>query len=198
MRGQQPAQCAAILGLFAALAACGQDNSPGQQPTPVALMPTLAQTATSNACGEHGRLQTEMFGALAGPLDWSAADLECSGMPRPNGEGARLRFAAQIAGFDHRLAIIIALPALERDVAGTEIGSKVTLIDEGSGRFFSTWNLDSCWTDITVLEPLDDSGDRFEIGGNLYCVMPLAEVNGEGSVSISEIDFIGLLDWNAK
>ena len=169
-----------------------------QQPAPAVAMPTLAQAATADTCGEDGHLQTEIFGTLAGPLDWSAHDLECSGMPRPNGEGARLRFAAQIAGVDRRLAIIIAIPALERDVAATESGSKVTLIDEGSGRFFSTRDFNSCWTDITTLEPLDESGDRFEIGGNLYCVTPLAEVNGDGSVSIPELDFMGRLDWSAK
>jgi len=194
-RGLQAVYCGAIISLLAMLAACGPEQ---QEPAPATVMPTLAQTAASDACGDNGRLHTELFGALAGPLDWSADDLKCSGMPRPNGEGARLRFAAQVGDIDRRLAIIIAMPALERHVAGSEISSKVTLIDEGSGRFFSTWDLDSCWTDITTLEPLDDSGDRFEIGGNLYCVAPLTEVNGEGSVSISELDFMGLLDWSAR
>ena len=158
----------------------------------------MATAAASRTCGEHGRLQTELFGALVGHLDWSAAELECSGMPRPDGAGARFRFSGQVVGADRRIAIIIALPGLERDAADAELGSKVTLIDEGSGRFFSTWDLDSCWTDITSLVRTDDSGDRFNIGGTLYCVAPLAEVNGDASVSISELIFAGVLDWSDK
>lgn len=161
-------------------------------------MPGLGTATSSRTCGENGRLQTELFGALAGPLDWSAGEFECSGMPRPNGQGARLRFAGQVVGADRRVAVIIALPDLERDAADVELGSKVTLIDEGSGRFFTTWDLDSCWTDITYLESTDSTGDRFDIGGTLYCVAPLAEVNGESSVSISELEFLGALDWSAK
>ena len=180
-----------LIGLAAALGACGQSAAPV---TP----PIAAEVGPANACGNDGRLQTELYGALAGSLDWSAADLECSGMPRPNGEGARMRFAGRVQDGSRRLAIIIAIPALKRAATGVELASKVTLIDEGSGRFFSTWDLDGCWTDVTSLRSLDDSGDRFTIGGMLYCVAPLAEVNGDSSVSIDELTFAGLLDWSAK
>jgi len=156
-----------------------------------------SQPATGNhACGRHGFLTTSLFGAIAGPIDWAAADLDCAGMPRPGGAGARLRFAG--SENDSRIAIIIAMPALERGATGIEIASKVTLIEEGSGRFFSTAGLDSCWTDITTLESIGATDDRFTIGGTLYCVLPLAEVNGESSVSIPELRFQGLLDWNAS
>lgn len=180
-----------IIGLATALGACGQAAAP-------AMSPIAAEAQPANACGEDGRLRTKLYGALVGSLDWSTAALECSGMPRPNGEGARIRFAGLVQNGSRRLAIIIAIPALERDATGAELASKVTLIDEGSGRFFSTWDLDSCWTDVTSLRSLDDSGDRFAIGGTLYCVAPLAEVNGDSSVSINELNFTGLLDWAAK
>ena len=158
----------------------------------------LPAPAKLPSCRDDGHLQAELIGALAGPLDWSGTALECSGMPRPNGAGARLRFAGQVADSDRRLALIIAIPDLERDIAGTELVSKITLIDENSGRFFSTWELENCWTDISSVEPSDESGDRFSLSGILYCVAPLAEVNGDGSVSIAELSFAGSLDWSAK
>ena len=196
--GPLTTRCCAVLALLVVAGSCGQAKQADNQPaTPAAIMPTLASPASSRTCGEHGRLQTKLFGALVGHLDWSGAELECSGMPRPNGAGARLRFAGQVVGADRRIAIIIALPGLERDATDAELGSKVTLIDEGSGRFFSTWDLDSCWTDITSLVRTDDSGDRFNIGGTLYCVAPLAEVNGDASVSLSDLIFAGVLDWSA-
>lgn len=194
----------AALGLLIVLASCGQASDPdeslleNQQPAPAAAMPALPAPVSPQPCREDGSLRTKLYGALDGPLDWSAAELECSGMPRPNGAGARLRFAGQVVGDGRQIAIIIAIPGLVRDATGIELSSKVTLIDESSGRFFSTWDMDNCWTDITSLERADDSGERFNIDGTLYCVAPLAEVNGDASVSISELDFAGSLDWSAN
>jgi len=44
---------------------------------------------------------------------------------------------------------------------------------------------------------IDPLGDLYSIDGRLYCIAPLAEVNGESSLSISELSFSGLLDWSA-
>jgi len=149
-------------------------------------------------CGDDGHLQAELYGAISAELEWHETDLECTGMPRPGGQGARLRFAGNMPGEDRRIAVIIAIPDLQRETINDEYASNVTLIEEGSGRFFSTSNLDNCLTDITSLNALDASGDRFSIGGLLYCVAPLPEVNGDSSVSITELKFSGLLDWSAS
>ena len=149
-------------------------------------------------CGADGFLRTQLYGALAATLDWGKYDLECSGMPRPEGRGARLRFAGSGPGEGQQLAIIIAIPDLTRAALGDEYRSNVTLIEEGVGRFFSTPNLDNCLTNITSLSALDDSGDRFSIGGTLYCVAPLPQINGESSVSFSDVDFTGLIDWSSS
>jgi hypothetical protein len=198
----------AVLLLFAPLSACNQAldsaeiaaQEPGETQA-AAATPVLSALPASNPvspCRADGHFQTELFGALDGPLSWSGSELECSGMPRPNGAGARLRFAGQVIGTDRRIAMIIALPDLQRDELATELGSKVTLIDESSGRFFTTWDIENCWTDITAQESSDESGDRYNIDGTLYCVSPLAEMNGNASVSITELSFAGSLDWSAK
>lgn len=119
-------------------------------------------------------------------------------MPRPNGNGARLRFAGTAGEDAQKIAIIIAIPGLRRAQEGSELASNVTLIEEGRGQFFSTANLDNCLTDITELDAIDDSQDRYAIGGVLYCVSPLAQINGDSSVTIVELHFVGLLDWTAS
>ncbi|MEJ2171246.1 MAG: hypothetical protein P8X59_00580 [Woeseiaceae bacterium] len=149
-----------------------------------------------SSCGKRGYLSTSLYGAIDATLDWASPELECEGMPRPGSEGARLRFASTDG--ERRLAIIIALPDLERGTKGRELASKVTLIEEGSGRFFSTAAPEACWTDVTLLETINGSGDRYTIGGTLYCLSPLAEVNGASSVTIAELRFQGLLDWGAS
>lgn len=169
---------------------CSQaDRAPAEAP----LQAPPAAAATTG-CGDHGYLATTLIGAVETGIDWGPADLACEGMPRPAGEGVRLRFAGR-AG-DRQLTLIVALPGLRRDEAASELASNVTLIEEGTGRFFSTADTDICWTDVTLLEPQQGAADRYRIGGTLYCVAPLAEVNGSSSVSLAELEFRGLLDWN--
>ena len=159
------------------------------------MVTTVEPAAPNHACGENGFVKTTLYGAISTELDWTAADLTCEGMPRPAGEGARLRFAGRDG--ERQIAIIIALPALQRGEIGTELSSNVTLIEEGIGRFFSTPDLDNCWTDVTSSVALDEGASQYAIGGTLYCVQPLAEVNGLSSVSIAEMQFRGLIDWGA-
>ena len=117
-------------------------------------------------------------------------------MPRPEGAGSRLRFAGP-AG-DLSIAIIIAMPDLERGAAARELGSNVTVIEEGGGRFFSTAGLGNCWTDVHEQRPADDGSDGYFVTGTLYCIAPLAEVNGDSSITVRELEFGGYLDWGAK
>lgn len=160
------------------------------------FLPELAPGAMG--CGDTGRLDAELYGALSGDIRWEATTMSCEGMPRPDGAGARLRFAGTTEAGQQPLTFIIGIPGLRRATTASELPSNVTMIQDGKGRFFSTPDLDSCWTDITAQSALDDSGERFLIGGRLYCISPLTEVNGDSSVSIRELTFAGQLDWGAR
>jgi hypothetical protein len=168
------------------LAACGDTPEPAPLPPP----------ADSSGCGEGGYLKTAFYGEISGPIDWPAAVLDCEGMPRPQGAGARLRFAGESGGLS--IAVIIAVPDLERGTLATELGSNVTVIEEGGGRFFSTAGLGSCWTDVLQQQEPPDGTNTTFIAGRLYCIAPLAEVNGDSSVTLRELQFGGYLDWGAK
>ncbi|MEM7433478.1 MAG: hypothetical protein AAF351_16255, partial [Pseudomonadota bacterium] len=162
--------------------------------------PVAVKADAESGCAVAGELRTTLYGAIQVDIDWQAAALTCAGMPRPNGEGVRLRFAGQSDGRD--LAIIVSMPEFDREATAKEFASTVTIIEEGSARFFNSPDLGNCWTEIETLEPIgdqqDDSSDAFVIGGGLYCVSPLAELNGDGSVTLNEMQFLGLLDWNAR
>ena len=163
-------------------------------PEPAARPALLPPPPASSDCGDRAYLRTRFYGEFSGPVDWAASELECEGMPRPDGAGARLRFAGQ-AG-DMSLAIIIAVPGFERGAEARELGSNVTVIEEGGGRFFSTSGIDSCWTD--VLEQREAGEDVNFVAGRLYCIAPLAEVNGDSSVMLRELEFGGYVDWTAR
>ena len=172
----------------AADAAPDTSNVPGG----AAFLP--ANTAARTGCAGRGLLQTTLYGALNGEIDWHGDAMDCEGMPRQHGDGVRLRFAGTTGGDASRLAIIIALPGLPRAEPATEIPSNITIIEEGSGRFFSTNDLDNCWTDVARQYEVDAGAGRFSIDGTLYCISPLAEVNGPSSVSLTELRFSGLVD----
>ena len=150
----------------------------------------------AGACGIDGGLKAELFGGLEAVIDWQPDQLECQGMPRPNAAGARLRFSGRAAsgGESTQLAFIFGISGLERGKPARELPTNVTVIDEGRGRFFSTQDTDSCWSDIDRHEETA-TASRYVISGILYCVAPLAELNGDGNISLSEVHFTGLLDW---
>jgi hypothetical protein len=146
--------------------------------------------AIAGACGSDGGLKTELFGGLEVVLDWQPDQLECQGMPRPNANGARLRFSgtARSGSESTQLAFIFGIPGLERGKPARELPTNVTVIDEEHGRFFATQDTDSCWSDIDRQEETATSG-TYVIRGVLYCVAPLAELNGNGNVTLSEVLF---------
>ncbi|MBT8100782.1 MAG: hypothetical protein KJO82_13585 [Gammaproteobacteria bacterium] len=192
-----------IIGLSAALltlAGCGSDPADGSAPDPQeessagSFLP--ANTVAASGCSSSGLLRATLYGALNSELAWSGDGLDCEGMPRPEGRGARLRFAGDHG--ESRIAIIISVPDLARAETVRELPSNVTVIEEGIGRFFSTGDLDSCWTDIDSHEAISETSGRHTIAGTLYCIAPVAEINGSKSVSIDELHFSGVVDWGSS
>ncbi|MDJ0906190.1 MAG: hypothetical protein QNI96_09245 [Woeseiaceae bacterium] len=175
--------------VVALLAAC----HPGAEVTAGA-----AEEAPVLQCGADGYLSAQLYGAIETRLEWDQDDLECMGMPRPEGRGIRLRLAAVDPASGSELVFIIALPDFGRDSGPAEFDTNTTLIEAGNGRFFSTPNTDNCLVDVESVRGLDEAGERYSIAGTLYCVSPLPEVNGVSSVSVPELRFSGLLDWTAS
>ncbi|HEX5787351.1 MAG TPA: hypothetical protein VFY03_04190 [Woeseiaceae bacterium] len=199
---------ASALACALACSACTRDDAAAETGATAVAATAVAATAVAGtgllppaaaprACPDGGRLTATLYGALEGEIDWRAADMSCEGMPRPAGAGARLRFAGAAGGGGVELAIIIAVPGLERGVAGTDLPSNVTLIEEGRGRFFSTTALDYCWVDIDRSEELEGRPAHTLVGGTLSCIAPLAETNGDTSVTIDGLIFSGVVDWSA-
>jgi hypothetical protein len=155
----------------------------------------LPAAGEARECLAGGRFRATLHGALNGEIDWNADDMRCEGMPRPDGAGARLRFAG-LAGPDGvPLAVIIAIPELKRGAAGIDLASNVTIIEEGRGRFFSTTDLGYCWVDVEHETVVPEHGTLTSLDGTLNCIAPLAETNGESSVMIEDLSFSGFVDW---
>lgn len=156
-----------------------------------------AEVPPVSACVGDAVLSAELYGDVRTALDWRNPRIECDGMPRPFGNGARLRFAgpATVDGGESRLAFIVALPDLEPGATARELPATVTLMEEDSGRFYSNRETEICWSDIETQELMEGGQREYAIGGIVYCVAPLAELNGTGSVTIRDLRFRGRVDW---
>jgi hypothetical protein len=148
------------------------------------------------ACAPDASLSTTLHGAIAAEIDWGPAVLACEGMPRPDAEGARLRLSAPLSDAENTktVAFILGIPSLRRGETASELPTNVTLIEEGSGRFYGTRDTSGCWTDVTRQARLE--GTRYAVRGTVYCVSPLAELNGGSSISFTELQFSAQLDWS--
>lgn len=180
----------ALSGLFfvVSLAACDRP-----QAGDVALE-TVTMSRPESDCGDNGRLDATLVGAIATQVQWSQEDFRCESMQRPDADGVRLRFSGDVDG--ERLAIIISAAGLKSGQTEVELPSNVTVTVEGSGRFFSTPDLDSCWTEIDYQKRLEEDGNQFGIAGALFCIAPLGELNGDASVTISELSFASTINWS--
>ena len=173
--------------LLGPLGACGETSE-----VTVAAAPALP----TRTCGDNGSVESAFYGGIETEIQWSADDMVCSSMQRPDNGGVRLQFVGEVSG--ERLAVIIALPKLKPGDSDVEIPSNVTATVEGSGRFFSTPDLDSCWTEVFSQTKLTNEDDQYAIEGTLFCVAPLGEINGDAAVSIPELNFSSILNWSGK
>ena len=169
-----------------AVTAC--DAEPDAAP---ATAPALLQ---DSGCGDTGALSARLVGNIETVIDWTPPGLACDSMPRPAGAGLRLGFTGQVDG--RPLAVIIALPGLEPGATAEGLPATVTLAVEGTGRFFSTADLESCWADIGTAATL--GAGRYALEGLVYCLSPLGEVNGDAAVSLDDLRFTTLVDWSTR
>ena len=146
-----PAVLPAFLVISACLAACGKLDTDRGKPQPGGR--------TISRCAENGYFKVEAFGAVTARIDWDGDSLACEGMPRPRGQGARLRFAGDIgpAAEQHPFAIILSIPELNKGRAANELPTRVTLIEGNDVRFFSTQDSHICWSDVSSQSPVQNS-----------------------------------------
>ena len=183
-------QIVALAGLTAAVAC--------QPADPEVVDPDTETAGFVANCLAGSRFDVQTWGAFETTINWVAADMECSGMRRPDDEGARLRFAGKLADSERQIALILSIPDLVEGELADELPTRVTVIEEDEGRFFSTQEADICWTNITAQDALAEQESSYRIGGLLYCVSPIAELNGTASVTLSDATFTGQLSWTTE
>jgi hypothetical protein len=156
-------------------------------------------------------LDARLAGAIDLKLHWRAADMQCDGMRRPDGQGLRVTFSGVQDG--KRLTLVFGVAHLAEGAAGRAVPVNVTLIREG-GAVYGTRGDGKCILDEVHQTPLAPDvpapaasaaapaapktppGRRWRIEARGFCLEPARSVgDGRDAILLSTFDFRGALTW---
>ena len=140
-----------------------------------------------------GFLTARLRGAIQADLDWRGDELDCTGMPRPDGHGLRLRFAGRLPG-GGQLAIVFAPPVLAEGENARAVPVNVTVLDESAGRIFGTLGEDRCLLDEVFQERVENAEEDsrlWAVEARGFCTEPARALDDSGAVLLTRFDFRG-------
>lgn len=168
---------ALLLSLLAAPAAAPADSTPAARCLP----------------GQDGFITMRLRGSIEEDVHWTEPALDCSGMPRPDGKGLRLRFAGRRAD-GGELAILFAAPELGMGASSRGVPVNVTVLDGAGARIYGTQGDSRCQFDEVEQREIADPAyppGSYRVSASGFCVAPARAVDGEGSVLLTRFDFAG-------
>jgi uncharacterized membrane protein (UPF0127 family) len=154
--------------------------------------------AAADRClpGEAGFLAMRLRGSIETEIHWREPELDCNGMPRPDGRGLRLHFAGKRDGGD--LSVVFAAPALGMGVSAKGVPVNVTLLDGTGERIYGTQGDSRCFFDEVRQRALLDAAlppRSYRVDAKGFCTVPARAVDGDGAVLLTRFDFAGLVTF---
>ena len=140
----------------------------------------------------EGSLHARLQGALEAEIDWAGGVPQCKGGLRPDGDGVRLIYKGNLP--EGPLLVVIGIGPLRAGESARDVPVNLTLVREGTGRFFATQGNDKCAMDEVHQEPAGEP-QVYRLTGRGYCIQPARAVGGEGAVLMSRFDVTALVDY---
>ena len=165
--------------------ACGHAGDTAVEPA-AASRPALCVPA------DEGSLHARLQGAVDADIDWAAGVPQCKGGLRPDGDGVRLIYKGNLP--EGPLLVVIGIGPLQAGESARDVPVNLTLVREGTGRFFATQGNDKCAMDEVRQEPAGEP-QVYRLTGRGYCIQPARAVGGEGAVLMSRFDVMALVDF---
>jgi uncharacterized membrane protein (UPF0127 family) len=168
-----------------------------------ALLTLLLQaetlTAPPAAClpGGAGFLSMRLRGSIEAEIRWREPELECSGMPRPDGRGLRVHFAGKRAD-GGELSIVFAAPELGMGVSAKGVPVNVTLLDSAGERIYNSQADSRCFFDEVRQRALLNAvlpPRSYRVDARGFGTVPARAVDGEGAVLLTRFDFAGTVSF---
>lgn len=182
--------------------ACGHAGdatvAPGDLPAParaaVAAQPEPNAASRPALCmpADEGSLHARLQGALEAEINWAGDVPQCKGGLRPDGDGVRLIYKGNLP--EGPLLVVIGIGPLRAGESARDVPVNLTLVREGTGRFFATQGNDKCAMDEVRQEPAGEP-QVYRLTGRGYCIQPARAVGGDGAVLMSRFDVMALVDY---
>jgi hypothetical protein len=195
-RRQRAALAASLLVLTTT--ACGQGPVPAapSPAAPSATAPAAAAAPTNPASctpAPDGSLQARLDGEIEAEIRWDSNVGHCLGGVRPRGDGVRLLYRGTTTEAGP-LLIVFGLAPLRAGESARNVPANLTVVREGTGRFYATQGADKCAFDEVRQVPLEDAPDRYRLEGRGYCTQPARALDGDGAVLVSRFDVVAIID----
>ena len=141
-----------------------------------------------------GFLTMRLRGSIDAEIEWREPELACTGMPRPEGRGLRLRFSGPLPGAGE-LAIVFSAPGLGVGVSAHAMPVNVTLLDESGERIYGTQGDSRCQFDVVEQTALTEpsSPPSYRVSAKGFCTVPARALDGDGAVLLTRFDFTGFV-----
>lgn len=172
----------------------------GLPETGVVLQAPPAMTAERCLPGDAGFLSMRLRGSIEADVEWREPELDCTGMPRPDGRGLRLRFSGPLPGAGD-LAIVFAAPDLGMGISAHGVPVNVTLLDEAGERIYGTQGDSRCVFDEVkqlALTELALPQRSYRVSARGFCTVPARALDGDGAVLLTRFDFTGLVTYSEE
>ncbi len=169
-------------------------ETPGQAPSAAATQPGSSAASRPALCipADEGSLHARLQGALEAEINWAGDVPQCKGGLRPDGDGVRLIYKGNLP--EGPLLVVIGIGPLRAGESARDVPVNLTLVREGTGRFFATQGNDKCAMDEVQQEPAGEP-QVYRLTGRGYCIQPARAVGGDGAVLMSRFDVMALVDY---
>ncbi|MFZ8982655.1 MAG: hypothetical protein ACO213_00080 [Steroidobacteraceae bacterium] len=149
------------------------------------LWALLAPDQAGAAClaDDTGYFTGRLRGALELDLEWRGEALDCETTRRPDGQGLRFRFTADLAG-GGKLTLVLAPPMVPAEPTGQPIPFNLTVVEEPGGRIFGTRGTGQC-----LLELRATTGPAGPIETLGYCLGPARSLTDGQPLLLTTFDF---------
>jgi nucleoid-associated protein YgaU len=182
----------------AAPAAPVASAAPVAPAAPVASAAPVAPTApvAPASCLESGDgyFRARLAGAIEANIDWPNSGTLCEGESRNTPPGVRLSFQRVPSGASD-LLFVIGLSGVREGRPGREMRANLTIIVQGTDRFFGTLGDSRCTVDSLSQRRLG-SAKVYRVEARGFCTQPAHAVRGDGAVLMSTFEFAGVVRYD--
>lgn len=142
---------------------------------------------------DEGALRARLQGEIDAEIEWGAESAHCLGGVRPQGDGVRLLYRGT-TGATGPLLIVFGLAPLRAGESARNVPTNLTLVREGTGRFYATRGQDKCAFDEIRQTPVEGAPNLHRLEGRGYCTQPARALAGDGAVLVSRFDVVAIVD----